>query len=371
MIGREFDFTLLQRASGLSERDAAAGVEELVRRRMLHGVNDGFDFTHDRIREVVYGALLPLRRKLLHGEVAVALETLTAGALDPPAAALGLHYRNAEVWDKAVFHLRQAGLKATGRSALPDARVWFEQALGAFNALPESRSTLEQAFEIRLELRPVLVLLGEPRQTLERLREAEALADRLNDDGRRGRVSAFLAHAYSLLADLDESLTTGARALEIAHRLGDLKLRIVTTVYLEQTHYYLGEHERAVELASNNLAEVPVDWVSEYFGMGALPSVWHHFYLVLCLAELGRFADADTHLTAAIQIGEPTQHAFNIGLVHRADPSPSLGRLGKGAVLDRARGEHVPHRQHRPSRSVGGCGVGLGARAARTHRRGG
>ena len=53
-------------------------------------------------------------------------------------------------------YLRQAGRKAAARSALQDARAWFEQALGVLEALPESQSTLEQAFEIRLELRPVL-----------------------------------------------------------------------------------------------------------------------------------------------------------------------------------------------------------------------
>jgi hypothetical protein len=45
--------------------------------------------------------------------------------------------------------------------------------------LPASQTTLEQAFETRLELRPVLNLLGEVRIALERLREAEALAERL------------------------------------------------------------------------------------------------------------------------------------------------------------------------------------------------
>jgi hypothetical protein len=144
VIGREFDFTLLQRASGLAEREAAVGVEELVRRRILHGVDEGFDVTHDRIREVVYGGLLPPRRKLLHGEVAVALESLTADALDPPAAALAMHYRHAEAWDKAAVYLRRAGRTATARSALQDARAWFEQALDALDKLPESRATVEQ-----------------------------------------------------------------------------------------------------------------------------------------------------------------------------------------------------------------------------------
>ena len=167
VIGREFDFALLQRASGLTEREAAEGVEELVRRRMLHGVDEGFDFTHDRIREVVYGGLLPPRRKLLHGDVAVALEALTAGALDPPAGALGMHYRHAEVWDKAVFYLREAGVKASARSSNREAVAYFEQALAALSHLPETRETLEHAIDLRFDLRTSLFPLGEVRGVLD------------------------------------------------------------------------------------------------------------------------------------------------------------------------------------------------------------
>ena len=108
--------------------------------------------------------------------------------------------------EKAVDYLRQAGLKAAARSALPDARVWFEQALGILEALPESPSTLEQAFETRLELRPVLHELGEVRRSLERTREAETIAERLNDDRRRGRVCAFVTTAQNDLGELDDAL---------------------------------------------------------------------------------------------------------------------------------------------------------------------
>src|SRR5207237_6239533 len=65
-IGREFEFGLLQRAAALTEEDAAAGVEELVRRRVLHGLGERFDFTHDRIRDVAYARLLAPRRHLPH-----------------------------------------------------------------------------------------------------------------------------------------------------------------------------------------------------------------------------------------------------------------------------------------------------------------
>ena len=90
-----------------------------------------------------------------------AIEPLYRDRLGEQIERLAHHALRGELREKAVHYLRQAGAKAAARSALPDARVWFEQALGVLAALPESPSTLEQAFEIRLELRPVLVQLGE------------------------------------------------------------------------------------------------------------------------------------------------------------------------------------------------------------------
>src|SRR6185503_3707812 len=104
-----FDFSLLQQALALDERIAAEAMEELVRRRILHAVGDRFDFTHDRIRDVAYRQLLPPRRQVLHGAVARALDAIHADALEPPYAALALHYREADIQDKALQYLRRAG----------------------------------------------------------------------------------------------------------------------------------------------------------------------------------------------------------------------------------------------------------------------
>jgi hypothetical protein len=87
------DFGWLQRASGLSEPAAADGVEELVRRRLLHTVSAGLDFSHDHIREVVYGGLLPPRRSLLHRKVATALGALTAPPSGPRRRCAGVTHR--------------------------------------------------------------------------------------------------------------------------------------------------------------------------------------------------------------------------------------------------------------------------------------
>ena len=48
----------------------ANGLLRPLRRRIVHGVGERFDFTHDRIREVAYQEVLAPRRTLLHGQVA-------------------------------------------------------------------------------------------------------------------------------------------------------------------------------------------------------------------------------------------------------------------------------------------------------------
>ena len=153
---------------------------------------------------------------------------------------------------------------------------------------------------------------------LERLREAEVLAERLNDDRRRGRVGAFVTMVRNDLGELDDALVTGTRALEVAGRLGDVRLGILITSYLEKAHYYRGEYERVVELATGNLAALRADWVSEYLGLAVPPSVLDRSYLAMSLAQLGRFAEAAEYEAEAIRLAEPTQHAYTIGWAHFA-----------------------------------------------------
>jgi len=233
----------------------------------------------------------------------------------------------------------------------PRCQAWFEQALGVLAVLAESPSTLEQAFEIRLELRMVLNLLADIRQSLERLQEAEALAERLNDDRRRGRVYAAMTTIYALLGELDEALVTGARALKIAGRLGDLRLRILTTMVLELAYYSRGEYEQVVELATNNLAALPADWVHEYAGSAAPPSVHDRCWLVVSLAQLGRFAEAAQYSAEAIRLAEATHHAFSVGLAHAAAGTLHLLRAtGRRRAHSRRAARHAPARRPLPPR---------------------
>jgi class 3 adenylate cyclase/tetratricopeptide (TPR) repeat protein len=322
VVGKDVPFALLQAIAGLPEETLRRGLDHLQAAEFLYQTglfpDLEYTFTHALTHEVTYGGLLQERRRELHARIVGAIETLHRDRLGGEVERLAHHALQGELREKAVDYLRQAGLKAAARSALTDARVWFEQALGVLDALPESASTLEQAFETRLELRPVLVQLGEVRRALARLREAEALAERLKDDPRRGRVCAFMTITHSMLGEPDEALVTGSRALEIAGRLGDLRLRILATSYLGQAHYFRGEYGRVVELATDNLAALPPEWVYEYFGATQPASVGNRSYLVMSLAQLGRFAEAAEYEAEAIRLGEATQHAYTVGLAHRS-----------------------------------------------------
>jgi class 3 adenylate cyclase/tetratricopeptide (TPR) repeat protein len=322
VVGKDVPFALLQAIAELPDEALRRGLDHLHAAEFLYETglypDLEYSFTHALTHEVTYGGLLQERRRELHARLVAAIERLHRDRLGEHIERLAHHAVRGELREKAVDYLRQAGLKAAARSAPHDARAWFEQALGTLEALPESPSTLEQAFEIRLELRAVLVQLGEVRRALERLREAETLAARLNDDRRRGRVCAFMTIIHYLLGELDEALVTGTRTLEIAGRLGDLRLRILTTSYLGQVHYSRGEYERVVELATDNLAALPADWVYETFGATQPASVYDRVWLAVSLAQLGRFAEAAEYEAEAIRLAQPTQHAYTIGLAHAA-----------------------------------------------------
>ena len=322
VIGHDIPFTLLRAICGLPEDRLRGLLDNLQADEFLYGTqifpDMQYTFKHSLTHDVTYSGVLHERRRDIHARIVGAMEKLYADRLGEQVERLAHHAVQSGLQEKAVHYLRQAGGRAAARSALADARTWFEQALDILGALPDGRIVLEQAFEIRLELRRVLRQLGEARQMVEHLREAEVLAERLSDDRRLGQVCAFMTTMQSSLGRLDEALASGCRALEIAQRLEDLPLRIVVTTYLNQVHHYRGEYEHVVACARDTLAELPAAWVHEHFGMSLSASVAGRVWLIMSLGELGRFAEAAGYVAEALRLAEETQHAFTNCWAHLA-----------------------------------------------------
>jgi tetratricopeptide (TPR) repeat protein len=330
-IGREFSHELLAAVSALSpmQLDLALGqltASGLVSRRGMPP-DATYAFKHALVQDAAYGTLLKSWRHQLHARIAKALIERFPAMADSEPEVIAHHFTEAGDASEAIRYWRRAGQTAATRSASHEAATFFERALHLLKTLPESQSTLEQGCDLRLELRPILMELGRSAQMLESLHEADALAERLNDDRRRGRICGFMTIGHSFRGELEEAFEAGSRALEIAGRLDDMKTRIVATSLLVQVHFARGEYDRSAELATGNLAVLPADWVHETFGLGGPPSVWDRGCLLQSLAELGRFSEGASYEAEMIRLAEPTQRALTIGL---ALFSASALHLAKG-----------------------------------------
>ena len=313
VIGREFEFALLQRAAMLAEEEAAAGVEELVRRGVLHGRGERFDFTHDLIREVARARVLAPRCRLLHRRVAEGIEALYAGDLDAHALALGLHYRDAEMWDHAARYLGDAGFAARERAANREAVACFDEALRSLANLPEARGRSERVIDTILHQETALMGLGEFRQSLDGLREAEILARGLGDRRRLGRVFGRFAYNLGSIGDLAGATENANRARLIAIELADARSHFSSNVVRARALYARGDYREAMEAVRENDA---LGRPASPIGPGDRAAVqelpagqdrihnlsFTRIWGVLALAELGEFVEAIERSDEALRV---------------------------------------------------------------------
>ena len=340
VIGREFDFALIQRASGADQLETGEAIEELVRAHMLRESGDRFVIAHDRIREVVSAEVLAPRRRTLHGAVAGALEILHHGDLEAHCAELAHHHRAAESWGAAVTHMRVAGAQAAARGAYREAVDFFEGALAALGRLPRSRAHLETAVDLRIELRDWLMPLNELSRLSAYVREAEGLARELGDDRRLSVTLGHLAHFEWATGSPRRALDAAEQAAAIATRLDDPALRILGNFYLGEVHHSLGNYRTAVDFLRRNVALTSGDAVYErHAGPGLVP-VQSRFWLAFALAALGEYREALEIATAAHDAARAVQHPYSFAFA-----SYAVGRLqlARGSVkealeaLERAR----------------------------------
>ena len=91
-VGTDFTLDLLTEASDLDADVVVEAVDELWRRRIMREFGDGYDFSHDLLRETAYAQVSPPKRWLLHRRIAQGLELLHADDTDAVAAQLAEQY---------------------------------------------------------------------------------------------------------------------------------------------------------------------------------------------------------------------------------------------------------------------------------------
>jgi len=308
VIGTEVPLPLLQAIADVSEATLCVGLAHLQAAEFLYETrlfpDLEYTFKHALTHEVAYGSLLQERRRTLHRRIVAAIEELYPDHLAEQVERLAHHAFQGEVWDKAVAYLRQAGAKALARSAHQEASLYLALALIALQHLPEQRETLEQAIDLRCDLRTSLFHLGEFGQIFEHLRTAETLAETLGDRERAARILDFMSANFNVLGEHDRAVESGQRAIAFAATLGIPRLQVATHFHVGAAYYSLGEYRRAIEVLRRNM-ESGEDRPRHGRANGlSLRSVVSRTWLVWSLAELGAFAEGIAYGQEAVRIAE-------------------------------------------------------------------
>lgn len=220
VIGRSFEFDTLRAASGRSDEEVVAGLEGLIEQGLVTEVGGerglSYDFSHEKLRTLVYEQTSLARRRLMHRRVAEALvsgvrsrsdlrgfrEAYYAGLVSQIAH----HYRLAGQDSEAADYFKQAGEHARALYANAEALAHFRSALAL--GQPDAVALHEAIGDLH-------TLLGEYSAALTAYETAAALLGDEETRTRRGEESAVAAPPRPLAFLL----------ARVEHKLGDVHHR--------------------------------------------------------------------------------------------------------------------------------------------------
>ena len=326
VVGKTFSFDEVVAAVGseneealLNALDEATAAQLLVAER-----GDRFAFTHDKIREVLYEELNPIRRRRLHRRTAeglerhgeqtsVAVETLAHHYIEAGDYERGLDYaKKAAKAAEQIFAFDEA-IAAYGRAlecaeslGLQDEQVELEEAIGNASSVGGNQIAASEHFE------RALALARNPLQRA-RLQSLAASALVINGDPR----GLDLLHDALMVLDPETHPIETASALVVEGRF----------------HHLAGRHRTAIEFIERAaaLAEPKSDETAlSVFHASTLTTLYP--YLAGALQHMGRFADSDRWAIRAIEFGKKHQVPFAeaLGYEFFGENAVSTGEWEKG-----------------------------------------
>ncbi|MEZ4863696.1 MAG: AAA family ATPase [Caldilineaceae bacterium] len=288
VIGRSFTFQVLAQASDLGEDVLVRGLDELWQRRIVReqGV-DGYDFSHDRIRDVAYASLGPVQRRHWHDRLAATLQRAYMSDLDPISAALALHHEQAGNVEQAIYWYQQAAGADVRRFAYASAIASLYTALRLLKSLSPSVEHKRQELAILLAIASNLVIVeGFATSAIaEVYHQIEGLITYIADDFLYFDIIRKLRLFYSASGDMQQSQKYAQQQLDIAQRLEAPEFQRFAHIANGVVNLQLGRfvfaknHFLQAEPFSNDLLaidqEVAISYRPSANGVTALPlTLW-------------------------------------------------------------------------------------------------
>jgi predicted ATPase len=226
VIGKRFAFDLMVQIAEADETDLLDLLEECVNLSLIQevsGPDDSFEFTHGKIRDVLYESMTRIKRRRLHSFVADALIRMRGVLRGDWEALIGEHlYRSARNRE-AVPYLVEAAADLMKLSAAPEAARLLEQAISAHT---QSKGDPAEITPARLKLVEALVSANEYRKALELA--IQAARDPDVDRTTQGWFSDLCGDIHRALGNRANALVEYrlAEAIAVAEHAGELELEV-------------------------------------------------------------------------------------------------------------------------------------------------
>ncbi len=324
VVGRSFSFDNLRVASGRSDEETVAGLEELMRQGLVREVPGGststadeYDFSHEKVRSLVYDETTLGRRRLLHRRIA---DWLSGGAESrsepgPKAATIARHLQLAGDDKRAASYFRFAGDYARSVYSNSEALAHYRSALDLGH--PDPQALHESVGDLQTLSGDYAAALAsyEGAASVPASGSSPRLEHKLGGVyQRKGEWALATAHFRTASQGLEETGPTPHRARVLA----DLSLAF----------YQGGNTVEATEFARRALdaAKAAAD---------ALGLAQSHNILGILARSTGNLAEAVSHLeqSKAIAVSEELRGAKIAALNNLALAYDSTGDGGKAAGL--------------------------------------
>ncbi len=280
VIEREFSYPLINRVTGLSEKELLSHLSVLKDSELLYerGIypQSNYIFKHALTREVVYDSILAKRKKKLHEEIGNAIEELYRDNLSGHYEVLSEHYFLSESYLKSAEYSRLASRKAEKTASLNDAITHSKKRVKSLEQLPQTDEIDKQIIDARTALGLYMTQLDYHIEAKEAIDPIIHLAISHNYKRRLSQIYTILGTYHCFV---EENYPEASKALEKAFKISEEAKDIVTSVL---ANFWLGcalgfncEFER-----STNYFQRAIDVnlaVKNLWGIAAMKSALSYF----------------------------------------------------------------------------------------------
>ena len=345
ILGKVFTFEELCAAAEQSEDVLLDALDEAVTAQLLSPAgDDSFAFTHDKIREVLYEELNPIRRRRLHRHAAEGLERNRQKFCCAPEK-LAHHYIQAGDHERGLNYAKQAAEEAQ--------RVYaFDEAIAAYSRAAECAEVLGLTQEQCCQEEAIgkaYMLHGEMVPAAEHFERALALA---TDPFDRARLQCQAAS--SLVTNGDQrGLEFLREALTVLDPTNN-PLDFANALSIEgRFHHLAGRHKKATELLLEAVELVRPTAEGDSVDSFAAPMIAQIYaFTAGAHQHYGLYSDADEWARCAVNFG--TKHnipfAKAIGYEFLGEDAVHAGNFEEGlkyAALERELADRLHSRERR------------------------